>query len=344
MQKMKFRFVIAVLLCVGLLMPKQALVQAKTYTVKQFSWKAAAQGQATVGVETEVYFAMDKNLGFYAGSFTVSYDTSKLRYKGVSMVNQKQGVLMVDNESTKGTVSVAFVSSDMLRTKGNMVAVHFIPLKKGAAHVEISKVILTDPDMEDLAFSGKKGADLTVKDLSKPAVTVQNDSKAVRLDWKKITGADGYYIYRKDGKGNYKRLAKIGKNTTVSYKDKTAKAGKTYTYMVKAYNSVQTGEGSKAKSICYLAPSALSGAKNVSLGIRLEWKKTTGAGGYYIYRKTGNGAYKKIATVKGAKKVTYTDKKVTNKKKYTYKVIAYNGKSAGTAKNTKSLTRKKPSA
>lgn len=341
MQKSGFKVFLAVLLSIGLILPQQITASAGTYTAEQFVWKVAAQNEVTAGEETIVYFAMDSNPGIYAGSFDITYDPSQLQYKSVNMVNANQGTLMVDNEKTKGTVSVAFVSANLLKTTGNLVAVHFIPLKKAKAHVEIGNLVLSDPDMEDLTVSGSKGADLTIKDLSKTTVTVKNVSGAVQLNWKKITGAEGYYVYRKTGKGKYVKIAKVAKNSTVTCKDKTAKAGKTYTYVVKAYNSVQTGAASTAKSICYLAPVTLSSAKNISSGIRLKWKKSTGASGYYVYRKTGGGSYKKLAKVKGGKKVTYTDKKVTGKKKYTYKIVAYNGKSLGMAKNKKTITRKK---
>ena len=55
-------------------------------------------------------------------------------------------------------------------------------------------------------------------------------------------------------------------------------------------------------------------ARSKSVGsIQISWKKSAGADKYEIYRsKKRNGAYKKIATVKGTKK-TYRDRKVTAK-------------------------------
>ncbi len=58
--------------------------------------------------------------------------------------------------------------------------------------------------------------------------------------------------------------------------------------------------------------------------VKLQWKKAANASGYYIYRSTSKGGkYKKIATVKGATKTTYTDKKLKAKKRYYYKVVSY---------------------
>lgn len=62
-------------------------------------------------------------------------------------------------------------------------------------------------------------------------------------------------------------------------------------------------------------------------GIVFKWKKAANAAGYHVYRKTGSGSYKRIATVKGAATVSYSDKAVKNKSgvTYTYTVRAYNG-------------------
>lgn len=59
--------------------------------------------------------------------------------------------------------------------------------------------------------------------------------------------------------------------------------------------------------------------------VTIKWKKSSSATGYYVYRSESKSrGYKKIATVKGAKKVSYTDKKSLKKgKTYYYKIVAY---------------------
>lgn len=57
----------------------------------------------------------------------------------------------------------------------------------------------------------------------------------------------------------------------------------------------------------------------------LHWKSVRGAVRYQIVRKkAGSRHYRTVATVKG-KKVSYTDKKLTGGRVYTYKVCAWNG-------------------
>lgn len=68
-------------------------------------------------------------------------------------------------------------------------------------------------------------------------------------------------------------------------------------------------------------------AQNAAAGITVKWKKSSDATGYYVYRKTPGGKWKRIANVKGKNKVSYTDQAVKSKngKMYIYTVKAYNG-------------------
>ena len=96
--------------------------------------------------------------------------------------------------------------------------------------------------------------------------------------------------------------------------------------MVKAIDSKSKVVSSSDSSTirCISAPK-LSSVKSAKSGITFKWKKVSGVKGYYIYRKTGSGDYEKIATVKGAGKVSYVDKKAKKGKTYTYTVKAYYG-------------------
>ena len=161
-----------------------------------------------------------------------------------------------------------------------------------------------------------------------------NTSSGIKLSWEKVNGADKYDIYRKTGSGKY---SKIGSTSKTAYTDKKVKSGKKYYYTVKAVNEAGESSASKAKSILYLADTTLSTPKSTKSGITLKWKKVTGAEGYQVWRKTGSGSYKKIATVKGNSKVTYTDKKAQKGKTYTYKIKAYKSKTYSAYSNAKKI-------
>ena len=70
----------------------------------------------------------------------------------------------------------------------------------------------------------------------------------------------------------------------------------------------------------------VTGASNVSNGIKVTWKDASAAKGYYVLRKTGKGKWTKIATVKSGTR-SYVDKKAKNGIRYSYTVQSYSGKS-----------------
>ena len=92
-----------------------------------------------------------------------------------------------------------------------------------------------------------------IERLSRPGLSsVKSTKSGVKFTWKKVTGAEGYIVYRKTGsKGDWKAIKTIESGTTVSYTDKTAKKGTTYYYSVRAtkygFNSAYNTTGLKIK-------------------------------------------------------------------------------------------------
>ena len=152
-------------------------------------------------------------------------------------------------------------------------------------------------------------------------LTVSNNS--ITFTWKKVSGASGYQIYRKTDSGKWTPI-KTTKGT--SYKDTKVKAGYKYTYTVKAYKTVK-----RKKTYSSYNKKGLSGKLTTVISLSLKshkavinWKKTTGAVGYYIYRSTSaNGKFSKIKAVARGNTLKYTDKSVKKNKKYYYKVVPY---------------------
>ena len=99
-------------------------------------------------------------------------------------------------------------------------------------------------------------------ELAKVNLSVKQDSKtSVTLSWDKVSGADGYEIYRKTGKdGTYKKIKTITSGKTVSYKNKELTFGKKYYYKVRAYDkngsTAKKGKYSSSKSVTmtYMQP------------------------------------------------------------------------------------------
>ncbi len=173
--------------------------------------------------------------------------------------------------------------------------------------------------------------------LARPTVTTANANAGVTVKWTKATGATGYIVYRKTT-GGWTKVATVKGAGTLSYTDKTAKAGTTYKYTVKAYyGSYVSAYNTSGVAVRRLTTPTLKSVTSAKAGVTTKWNKVTGASGYIVYRKTGNGGWVKLATVSGNSKITYLDKTAKKGVTYTYTVKAYYGSSTS-AHNTKGLT------
>lgn len=173
--------------------------------------------------------------------------------------------------------------------------------------------------------------------LDTPSVSLSNGASGMTVKWKNVSEASGYRIYRKkSGSSGLGTLLKTVDGNVLTYTDAAAVSGTTYTYSVVAYNN---SADSKAGTKTYMRMKTPSPkVSNVSAGITVKWSKITGAGGYYVYRKKGSGAWTRIATVSKST-LSYTDKAVksSNGTSYYYTVKAYNGKYVSGIKSIKMI-------
>lgn len=108
-------------------------------------------------------------------------------------------------------------------------------VKNGTAYKYMVKAI------DGSIVSGYDSDGEYIKRLAAPKASRVTSSKSgITFKWSKVSGVSGYYVYRKTGSGSYEKIATVKGSTKVSYLDKSAKKGKTYTYMVKAYYGSST--------------------------------------------------------------------------------------------------------
>ena len=160
---------------------------------------------------------------------------------------------------------------------------------------------------------------------------IQGKSKnynSVKITWSAESGVSGYYLYKKNVEGKYKKIATLN-GTMHSYTDKKLTTGQSYSYKVKAYKTVSgkkyNSKKSKTAKVTPIPgkpkkPTIISSSKNAVI----SWKKIKGASGYILYRATSkNGTYKRVATLKGKSSVSFTNSNLKSGKTYYYKVVAY---------------------
>ncbi len=174
---------------------------------------------------------------------------------------------------------------------------------------------------------------------------------SVKLSWNKVTGANGYEIYRYVGDGasvdtkgtgsfSKKQLVKtIKKTATKTYTDKGLTAGVSYTYVVRAYR-VQNGKtyyideaaevklGLSSVVITKQTQSAKTGKTTVT------WNKVAAAKGYLIEKYDDvTRTWKTTKKISKNTTVKYTFPAVTGTDiSATYRIRAYNGKKYSAAK------------
>ncbi len=168
-------------------------------------------------------------------------------------------------------------------------------------------------------------------------ITIKNVANGVSIIWTKVAKAKGYEVLRKTTSGKWSRVALIKNQSTVTITDKKVSNGSKYIYTVVPYNGKYRAAEKTTSSIMYLSSPKITKIKSTRDGIYLRWTKNSKATGYIVYRKVGNGKYKKHSTIYCNFVNDGYDIAVRGKK-YTYRVIAYKGTFKSSYENTKSCT------
>jgi len=145
--------------------------------------------------------------------------------------------------------------------------------------------------------------------VNKTAISkAENKAAGVKLTWKKISGAAGYVVYRKNsGSKSWKKIKTVKGASKTTYTDSTVKSkhGTTYSYRIESYKSVngQTAKAvSKEKTILRLtAPTKLKTANQRDRKLSVTWKKQKKISGYQIQYSTGKTFAKGTKTTNTAK-------------------------------------------
>ena len=177
--------------------------------------------------------------------------------------------------------------------------------------------------------------------LATPSIKkLENVNGGIKLTWGKVSGAAKYRVFVKNGSS----WVRLTDTTSTSFTWNKAVSGKSYTFTVRCLSkdgkSYTSGYNTAGKSIKYIAAPVLTGAKSVSSGIQVTWKKSAGAAKYRIYRKIGSGSWQRVGDTTG---VSFVDKTAKKGVKYTYTVrcITSNGKAYTSGFNTTGKTVKR---
>ncbi len=203
------------------------------------------------------------------GADTLSYtDTgatnNKKIYYTVKVVNEDavsayKGVSVQYIKAPKATVSNVKSGVKISWGKISGASKYYVYRKKGSASswtkiATVTSTSYTDKNVKNNTTykytvraanssrtSGYYSTGWKTKFFSAPKLSSVSSAKSgITFKWSKVTGATQYDVYRKTGSAGYKKIATVKGSTKVSYLDKSAKKGKTYTYTVRATNGSYT--------------------------------------------------------------------------------------------------------
>lgn len=206
-----------------------------------------------------------------------------------------------------------------------------------AVMLSVSTVLIPTEAASVVAQGGISKTISSVKAVSSKIETpvirmLSTTQDSIGVIWNPVKEATGYIVYRKVNSSSWKKVKTITSNPVYVYYDRDVKVGYTYTYTVKAYKKIngkniyssydRKGKSGKlttvTKGFCPKEGTA-----------EINWLKTEGASGYYVYRADGTSRkYRRIKTIKGGEVLSYTNSGLKDGIYY-YKVTPYgtvNGK------------------
>lgn len=156
---------------------------------------------------------------------------------------------------------------------------------------------------------------------------------ALRLNWNKNTSADGYIVEQYKS-GSWTRIARIGSNSTVTYRVEKLSPSTKYNFRVKAFKlNGNAATYSSYKNISGITnPATISGLKiggHAADALRLNWTKNSKASGYIVEQYKG-GKWTRIARIGKNSTTTYRVEKLSASTTYKFRVQAFgfDGKTA----------------
>jgi len=181
-------------------------------------------------------------------------------------------------------------------------------------------------------YTGTKKLTYTIAPKVTSKVTASQTTTTITLKWNKVTGADGYRVYKYNTKT--KKYEKLKDVTGTSLKISKLTAGTKYKYKVRAYTKddgtiwgaysavFETATKCKTPSITKLTTTKGKAS--------FTWSNVSGESGYQVYYSTKkDSGYKKVKSYK-VNVVKGSKSKLKSGKKYYFKVRAYKKTASGT--------------
>ena len=235
--------------------------------------------------------------------------------------------------------SVAVGKTVAVTTTGAKGTVTYKTSNTGIATVNASTGVVTAKKVGTVKITATAAATANYNAASKtvtikvvPAATTllktENLAKGIKVTWAKVTGANGYDIYR-----NSSKVKTITSGTTVTWTDTAANTNNTK-YVYKVVAKASTGASTLSKSLTTYKVTAPTNKSAVNVATRkavLTWTRNASANGYQVqYSLASNFSGAKTVTITKNATLTTTVSSLTKGKTYYTRIRAY--KTVGSTK------------
>ena len=306
----------------------QKLIDGMSVEGKSYMWNAKQLGLIKT-IVADYHIELAGKQGAFKADMPADLQTKAINYKTVqiswSSVDNADGYMVYRRTADSGWKKIASRVTDISYKDQKAVTgtTYYYTVK--AYSYAWGEMTVSSYDKDGVAGKARLGK-------VKIATANSESYSTIRVTWNKVSGANGYRVYRSTSKdGKYTAIGSTAKNSAVTFLDKKAVTGKTYYYKVRAYRNVSGKKVYGSYSATEKAKAVLSdptlSAGSTSKTAVLEWSKVKGADGYQVYASDSqNGTYTRIKITKGT---GATDESLLTGKTRYYKVRAYrkvNGK------------------
>lgn len=306
----------------------QKLIDGMSVECKSYMWNAK-QLELIKTIVADYHIELAGKQGAFKADMPADLQTKAINYKTVqiswSSVDNADGYMVYRRTADSGWKKIASRVTDISYKDQKAVTgtTYYYTVK--AYSYAWGEMTVSSYDKDGVAGKARLGK-------VKIATANSESYSTIRVTWNKVSGANGYKVYRSTSKdGKYAAIGSTAKNSAVTFLDKKAVTGKTYYYKVRAYRNVSGKKVYGSYSATEKAKAVLSAptlsAGSTSKTAVLEWSKVKGADGYQVYASDSqNGTYTRIKITKGT---GATDESLLTGKTRYYKVRAYrkvNGK------------------
>jgi len=275
-------------------------------------------GKATSGINAEI-----PNKG-----------VSDVNVTGVSLNKKVATIKKGANETLIATITPTTATNKSVTWKSSNIDVATVDTNGKVEGLSAGTAVITVTTLD-----GSKTATCTVTVNDSDVIVSGVSAKAISsseidLTWTTVSGAKSYNIYSSTSESG--KYAKIGSSKTTSFKNKKLKPSTSYWYKITVVTASGESEFSDIETAA-TPPAAPSGVKAKvvsSTAISLTWKAAVASTTTYnVYRLTDKaGEPTKIAS--GLSTAFYSDKDLTPKTTYWYKVTALNAAENESAAST----------